>query len=132
MTISTLPKIIRIEGKTDYGEYGAMNCPHCDAKCRYVTYFDAVDADGNVLKMGAAAGCFTLFPISKLANLHSKLLTKQADYAKKEWTLNRADTQVLDLIQQAATGTMTEDAALSAIRKIQADMAAWRKNRYNR
>ena len=129
MTVSTLPKIVRIEGKVDYGDYGAMNCPHCDAKCRYVTYFDAIDADGKVLSMGAAAGCFTLFPISPLANVHAKLLTKQADYAKKGWDLNRTDSSNLDLIEQVAKGKIGADEALARIRAANAKMAEWRKTR---
>ncbi len=129
MTVSTLPKIISIEGKVDYGDYGAMNCPHCDAKCRYVTYFDAIDADGNVLKMGAAAGCFQLFPISPLANIHAKLLTKQEDYRKKDWTLNRVDTLALDLIASVARGERDVDSVLLEIREGQRKMAEWRKQR---
>jgi hypothetical protein len=128
-TIAALPKIIRILETHDAGEYGATTCPHCGAKCRYYKVFEAVTSDGEVVKLAAAAGCIQLFPTSRLATIHGKLLDKQRDYSKKGWTLNRSDTRILDLIDSAAKQLISESDAVREIAAERASMAAWRKQR---
>lgn len=129
MTIAALPKIIRVLDTHDAGEYGAATCPHCGAKCRYYKTFEAIDADGAIVKLAAAAGCIQLFPTSKLAVTHMKLLDKQRDYAKQGWTLNKSDARCLAIIEAVAKGEIDEQDALAQVGTIKAEMAAWRKSR---
>lgn len=129
MPVSTFPKILRITSTIDSGEFGSAHCPHCGAECRYYKLFDAISLEGGIVQLGAAAGCIKLFPISKLAERHIKLLDKQKDYARKGWALNKADARIMDIIDSAAKGELEEGEALQQVRKIDADMREWRKSR---
>lgn len=129
MPISDYPKILRIVESIDSGEFGSASCPHCGADCRYYKTFDAISPSGGIVRLGAAAGCIKLFPISKLAERHVKLFDKQRSYARKGWALNRADSQIMDIIDSAAKGEIDEETALQQVRKIDADMREWRKRR---
>lgn len=63
-TLTSLPKVIAVLGISDSGEFGAANCPHCDAKGRYIQRL--LTEDGV---RGAMAGCAKLFPQSPLAKI---------------------------------------------------------------
>lgn len=111
-TTTALPRIIAIIGRTDAGEYGATACPHCGALGRYVTTFAC--ADGTT--RGAMSGCIKLFPISKLAEEHKRIIERKAERDRKGQTLASWDTAKLAAIDAVMAGTMSEDQALTVVR----------------
>lgn len=118
---TTLPKIIRFEGKHDSGEYGAATCPHCGADGRYVWTFTCDDGKRH----GAMSGCIKLFPVSPLAEEHKKIIERKADRDKKGQTLASWDIAKLDAIDKVAAGEMHEGAAMLIVRSENARRSAW-------
>src|ERR1041384_229731 len=95
MAVATLPRIIRFVERTDSGEFGAAQCPHCGADGRYVYWF--VTEDGE--RRGAMAGCIRLFPVSKIAKEHHAIMERRADRESKGWKLASWDTAKLEAIE---------------------------------
>ncbi len=132
MTVATLPKILFYEFRTDAGEYGGDSCSHCGADGRYQMHFVAKEEDGTIVHRAAMAGCIKLFPVSPLAKRQEKLMLKADEYAKKGWSLNRADTDSLAAIDEVLHGELSEDEAIERINKNDAGMKAWRQARGGR
>jgi hypothetical protein len=130
MTAKTdLPTIVRFEGVTDAGEYGAATCPHCGADGRYVYTFTCDDGRRH----GAMSGCVQLYPVSKLAEEHRRILDRQKDRAKRDGKLAGWDVAKLEAIDAAAAGTMTVADALAVVATENARRDAWmRRKGYRR
>jgi hypothetical protein len=80
MTVATLPRVIAVLSISDYGEFGAAYCPHCDAKGRYIQRL--LTEDGV---RGAMAGCAKLFPpspLSKITDGHFRRIKEIRDQNK--------------------------------------------------
>lgn len=106
--LAPLPRIVRFL-ETD--DSPGSTCPHCGAEGRYILRFQ-VD-DGRTL--GAMRGCAKLFPTSRVAAEELRLRTKETEYAKRGWNLNRRDTEAVAAIQQFYDGTMDERTTLSIV-----------------
>jgi hypothetical protein len=120
-----LPRIIRFDGKSDAGEYGAATCPHCGADGRYVWSF--LCEDGT--RRGAMAGCIRLFPVSAVADEHRKIMERQADREKKGRNLASWDVAKLAAIEAFHAGETTEGDALRTIETQNAKRTAWMNRR---
>lgn len=90
-----LPTIVQFLGCDDSGEYGNALCPHCGAKGRYVFHF--LCDDGN--RHGAMAGCIKLFPVSKIADEHKKIIERARERALKGYKLASWDVAKLTAIE---------------------------------
>lgn len=108
---TNMPQATYLIGKSDSGEFGAVRCPHCDAKGRYVYSFKC--ADGS--ERGAMQGCFNRWPKHPFVAEQVRIMDKQADYAKKGWKLAEWDSKPLEAIKQFAAGEITEQAARSIV-----------------
>lgn len=117
-----LPKVVYIENLQDTGEDSGARCPHCGAEGRYIYWFRCEDGKLH----GAMKGCFKLFPKSKFAELHEKLLAKQADYQKKGWKLASWDQEVVGAIEAHGRGEISEIAVQNAIGRANGARAAWK------
>jgi hypothetical protein len=120
-----LPRIIRFDGRSDAGEYGAATCPHCGADGRYVWSF--LCEDGT--RRGAMAGCIRLFPVSAVADEHRKIMERQADREKKGRNLASWDVAKLAAIEAFHAGETTEGDALRTIETQNAKRTAWMNRR---
>lgn len=116
-----LPRIVRFEGMTDSGEYGAATCPHCGADGRYVWNF--VCEDGT--RRGAMAGCITKFPVSKVAEEHKKIMERDEDRAKKGQKLASWDVAKLAAIESYYAGETPIELALATIQSENARRTRW-------
>lgn len=132
MAVQTYPTIISFDGRTDSGEYGGDCCGHCSAQGRYQFLYTAMDSEGKIVKGRAMAGCIKLFPVSPLAKKQQALMLKLEEYTSKGWNLNRADTDSLAAIDEVMHCELSIEDALARIRKNDAGMAQWRKNRQAR
>jgi len=113
----TLPTIIYIEAKHDFGEGGATNCPHCGAKGRYVYRFRC--DDGTTRE--AMSGCIRLFSWSSLVSEHQRIIDKETSGRK----LASWDREMLDAIEQCARGDIPEWQALNIIGGAKRDRTRW-------
>lgn len=116
-----LPKIVRFDGVTDSGEYGAATCPHCGADGRYVYHFTTEDGQRG----GAMAGCIQLFPVSALADEHKRILERQKDRDKRSQKLASWDVAKLEAIDAVAAGTMSTADALTVVTRENDKRSRW-------
>lgn len=124
-----LPKIVQYLGRSDAGEYGADNCAHCGAKCRYQVEF--LGSDGKTHR--AAAGCIKLYPVSKVAGEHAAIDTRRNDREKKGQALASWDIAKLEAIEKFYAGDVTEDHVLTVILNENGRRSTWiRRNRGGR
>lgn len=121
-TLASLPKIVAILSTTDAGEFGAATCPHCGADGRYVKTFKCDDGTTR----GAMAGCIRLFPISPLAEEHSKI----QDKVRKGTKLNGWDTKKLAAIEAVLAGSSTEAEAIEVVRAQNFSRNAWMAQKF--
>ncbi len=121
MPVSTLPRIIQFLNKTDGGEFGAVECPHCGAKGRYIFYF--ITEDGK--KRGAMAGCIQLFPVSAIAKEHRLIMDRQKEREKKDQKLASWDVNKMEAIQMFYDGKLTEGECLREIENQNYRRTAW-------
>jgi hypothetical protein len=121
-TQTSLPTIARFDGVMDSGEFGAVNCPHCDAKGRYIYKFTTTDGR----HLGAMAGCVKLYPVSPIAGEQKALMDK----LKAKGELNSWDLDKQLTIDQFYRGDIDEDLALRAIRDINKKRDAWIARKY--
>lgn len=121
MPVSGLPRIIQFLHKTDSGEFGAAECPHCGAKGRYI--FSFVTEDGK--KRGAMAGCIQLFPVSFIAKEHRNIMERQAEREKKEQKLASWDIAKLDAIEKFYKQEISEGDCLRVIESENYRRTAW-------
>lgn len=105
----TLPKIVRFLGTTSAPD---STCPHCGASGMHVHSF--VCEDGTT--RAAMSGCIKLFPCSPVASEEARLRKKQEDYAKKGWSLNRADSEAMQAIQDFFDGVRDERSTMVVIK----------------
>ena len=108
ITNASLPRIVRFLGTDDCPD---SSCPHCGCTGRYIHRF--VVEDGRTL--AAMSGCAKLFPCSRVATEEQRLRKKQADYAKRGWSLNRVDREALEAVESFYAGIFDERAALARI-----------------
>ena len=117
MTIQTLPRILVITGREDYGEDGAATCPHCGASGRYVTTFII---EGGAA-WGAMAGCLQLFPKSEYAAIYAKAIAKKKP--------NQWDTDIMTGIDKYGRGELSKEQLNNGLRAISNERLTWRKRR---
>lgn len=120
-TISALPRIVQVLHTTDAGEFGADNCAHCGADCRYQTVFLAAEADGSLVKRAAARGCIQLFPRSPIADVHVKASKTADEKRRKGWKLASWDQARLDACEAFYAGQITEAEALDRCKRADYD-----------
>lgn len=125
-TTEKLPRIVQFIERTDSGEYGNDTCAHCGALGRY--QFTFLGDDGRRHK--AMAGCIRKFPVSPIAEHHSKLIAKKADQERLDRKLNGWDTKKLEAIEQFYAGEIDEMTALSVIREQNRQATAWRAQKF--
>lgn len=130
---STLPKIVRFLGITDYGPCDGGEptavCPHCGSGGRYVHAFEC--ADGT--RRGAMSGCVQLFPISLIATEDQKLTERELDLKKrfgKDAQLNSWDKNIQAIIHRFYAGALTEPEALRLITNENRAKQVYRRNRF--
>lgn len=105
--ITDLPKIVEFLGCSDYGEFGATTCPHCDAKGRYVYTFRCDDGT----KRGAMAGCIRRFRVSPIADAHQLVMDKEKSGKK----LNGWDRKIVEACERHYAGEISEPEALQLV-----------------
>lgn len=120
-----LPRIVRFEGRTDAGEFGATSCPHCGADGRYVWWFTCEDGS----RRGAMSGCVKRFPVSKLAEEHQRIIERAKERERDGRALASWDLEKLDAIDQVSAGTLDIDAALSRVREANRRREDWLKRK---
>lgn len=120
-----LPTIIDVYDTDDHGDFGAVLCPHCGAKGRYIKNF--LCDDGNL--WGAMAGCFTRFPQHPVVKKIDYYQDKWKDYEKRGWKLSRFDQQIFDALQEMRAGTITADALLNVMNQVARQREAWNERR---
>lgn len=79
---STLPRITKFIGTTDYGPCDggpSAICTHCGSGGRYIHAFECEDGS----RRGAMSGCIQLFPIHPFAKVHMDLVAKEEDLKKR-------------------------------------------------
>jgi len=123
---TTLPRIVRYLGKRDDGD-GAV-CPHCGSGGRYI---HSVLLE-NGTRIGAMAGCIQLFPMAPIAREEMRLRGKEADYAKRDWSLPSWDLRMLAAIERFYTGELTEWQALAIVQDEKRAAQVWREQRRQR
>lgn len=128
--VQALPTIVRYIGITDGGEPNSERCPHCDAKGRIIHNFEVEYPDGRRERRGAMSGCVQLFPMSSIAKHHKRLMEKGVDYAKKGWTLNKSETEMLAIIDAYHAGDIEFEQAERELNAKANALAAWRHNKY--
>lgn len=99
-----LPRVVEILDLKDYGEYGAVSCPHCGAQGRYI-YFFTTD---NGQSYGAMKGCFRKFPKSPYADRMAKLLGKEKEFKAKKWKLASWDQDSINAIRAYGEGKILQ------------------------
>ncbi len=112
MVDSSLPRRIvtlRVEdhGPSDFGD-GSANCPHCNARGRYVHIFLCDDGTTH----GAMSGCIKLFPhmktaLSIMAQAGHDKLQEARDLSKPEPKLASWFKDVFDGIDDFESGAIT-------------------------
>lgn len=120
-----LPRIAYFTDRTDAGEFGAANCPHCGAKGRYIQHF--ICDDGS--ERGAMAGCIKQFKLHAFAKEQLRIESKERDYAERGWNIPSWDQDILNAIGAFVAGEISECQANHAIDIAKARATAYRNRK---
>lgn len=129
----SLPTIVRYHGISDGGPTEGGNwsfCPHCGAKGRYIHWFEVETDSGSTERRGAMSGCVKMFPISYVAAKHKALIEKEREHAKRGWTLNKSEAEMVAVIERYYADEITRDEAEHDVRRLSDRLAAWRQEKY--
>ena len=116
-------KILTVDGKEDYGEYGNARCPHCGALGRYVYRFTYEDGS----KGGAMAGCIKTIARSPLAIEAQRILDKESEYSSKGWSLPSWDIKIKEIIESFKDGKLSLSQAQTFVNDQKKKAADYRK-----
>jgi hypothetical protein len=128
-----LSPIVRLDGISDAGEFGAAICPCCGALGRYTYAFTCADGE----QYGAMRGCFGKYPKHRFLEESQRIAEKEQDIKNDarrgiKRQLASWDVEIVEAIDAFLAGRLSEQDAENRIREAKRRKADWCRRRYRK